>query len=183
MATDADLQTVMNRFLPAYRAEHGLTSREAAVCHHIQSCRTAALGGVELHCGACDYQAPWYCACRDRHCPKCQWRATQAWCARQGAAVLPVTMVLLLAVHVTLIRLQGVTELVDQGEGAGAGADPAVAEDRVEDLDEARAQGQRRRQRLGDGEQLLQPRLARARDRHGLQIEVGLQRHGRLQQA
>ncbi|MCB0058738.1 MAG: IS91 family transposase [Caldilineaceae bacterium] len=91
MATDADLQTVMNRFLPAYRAEHGLTSREAAVCHHIQSCRTAALGGVELHCGACDYQAPWYCACRDRHCPKCQWRATQAWCARQGAAVLPVT--------------------------------------------------------------------------------------------
>ena len=91
MGTDADLQTVMDRFLPAYRAAHGLTPREAAVCHHIQSCRTAALGGVELHCGACDYQVPWYCACRDRHCPKCQWRATQAWCARQGEAVLPVT--------------------------------------------------------------------------------------------
>ena len=30
-------------------------------------------------------------ACRDRHCPRCQQRASAAWCDRQRAAVLPVT--------------------------------------------------------------------------------------------
>lgn len=86
-----DLQTVLNRFLPGYRRHQGLRPREAEVCAHIRSCRTAALGGVELQCDHCDYHQPWYCACRDRHCPKCQWRATEAWSAKQCAAVLPVT--------------------------------------------------------------------------------------------
>ena len=36
------------------------------------------------------------------------------------AAVLPVTMVLLLAIHITIIRLQGVTELAFEGDGAEA---------------------------------------------------------------
>ena len=29
-------------------------------------------------------------ACRDRHCPRCQQRASRRWCERQQAAVLPV---------------------------------------------------------------------------------------------
>jgi hypothetical protein len=32
-----------------------------------------------------------YYACRDRHCPRCQRKASEAWCERQKAAVLPVT--------------------------------------------------------------------------------------------
>ena len=39
----------------------------------------------------CDYAQPWYHACRDRHCPKCQWRATEAWTDKQCQAVLPLT--------------------------------------------------------------------------------------------
>ena len=85
-----DLQTVMERFLAGYRRDHVLSPREAEVCRHIRVCRTEALGGVRLHCDRCDYEQPWYCACRDRHCPKCQWRASEAWTTRQRAAVLPV---------------------------------------------------------------------------------------------
>lgn len=44
-----------------------------------------------LHCDHCDYEQPWYQACGDRHCPKCQWRATDAWRAKQCQSVLPVT--------------------------------------------------------------------------------------------
>jgi hypothetical protein len=86
-----DLQTVMNRFLDKYRQEHVLSARQGEVIRHIQACRTEVLGGVQLHCDRCDYERPWYGACRDRHCPKCQWRATEAWAAKQRAQVLPVT--------------------------------------------------------------------------------------------
>ncbi len=87
----ADLQTVLNRCLAGYRQAHTLSPRQAEVVHHIRACRTEVLGGVRLHCDHCAHEQPWYNACRDRHCPKCQWRATQAWQARQQANVLPVT--------------------------------------------------------------------------------------------
>ena len=91
MNTKTDLQTVMQQFLPGYREHHPLSPRQAEVCAHIDVCRTEALGGMALHCDQCDYEQPWYHACRDRHCPKCQWRATQAWCDKQRLSVLPVT--------------------------------------------------------------------------------------------
>jgi len=91
MFPKSDLQTVIGQFLPRYRQTHTLSPRQAEVCNHIRACRTEALGGVHLCCDHCDYEQPWYCACGDRHCPKCQWRATQAWCDKQCTAVLPVT--------------------------------------------------------------------------------------------
>jgi hypothetical protein len=91
MKTKSDLQTVMHEFLPGYCETHSVSPRQREVCTHIHACRTEALGGVELHCDHCDYAQPWYHACRDRHCPKCQWRATEAWCNKQCQAVLPVT--------------------------------------------------------------------------------------------
>ena len=39
----------------------------------------------------CDYHRPQYHSCRDRHCPQCQYQASQAWCERQIQSVLPVT--------------------------------------------------------------------------------------------
>ncbi len=47
-------------------------ARRRQVCLHISQCRTPALGGLQLHCDHCEYAAPLYHACRDRHCPKCQ---------------------------------------------------------------------------------------------------------------
>ncbi len=91
MKPKTDLQTVMDEFLPGYAKTHRLSVRELEICTGIRTCRTEALGGVELHCDHCDYAQLWYHACRDRHCPKCQFRATEAWCEAQCQAVLPVT--------------------------------------------------------------------------------------------
>jgi hypothetical protein len=91
MNRKSDLQTVMRQFLPGYRKQHPLTPRQAEVCDHIGICRSDILGGVQLQCDHCEHEQPWYQACRDRHCPKCQWRATAAWCDKQSQSVLPVT--------------------------------------------------------------------------------------------
>jgi hypothetical protein len=91
MSPKSDLQTVLRQYLARYRETHTLSPRQAEVCNHLGACRTEVLGGVQLHCEYCDYEQPWYAACGDRHCPKCQWRATQAWCEKQCRAVLPVT--------------------------------------------------------------------------------------------
>jgi hypothetical protein len=85
------LQSLMNQALPAYQNTHRLSSQQHKVCHHIQQCRTPALGGLQLHCDQCSHQRPYYHACRDRHCPKCQRQASEQWCERQQENVLPVS--------------------------------------------------------------------------------------------
>lgn len=92
-AGGTDLQTVLAGFLPAYRESRSLHPRQRQVCAHIGTCRTPALGGQRLRCESerCDYERVRYHACRDRHCPKCQGRASAKWCERQLARVLPVT--------------------------------------------------------------------------------------------
>ena len=90
MDRKSDLQSVIHQFLSGYREQHALSPRQAEVCAHIGACRTESLGGVQLHCDHCDYEQPWYRACGDRHCPKCQWRTTGAWCDKQCQSVLPV---------------------------------------------------------------------------------------------
>jgi hypothetical protein len=85
------LQAVMSRCLDDYRHVHPLSGRQRQVCRHVLSCRTAALGGFALECDRCHDPVRLYHACRDRHCPRCQRRASEAWCERERAAVLPVT--------------------------------------------------------------------------------------------
>jgi hypothetical protein len=91
-AGGTDLQTVLATFLPRYLESRALHPRQRQVCAHIGTCRTPALGGQRLRCESaqCDYEIPRYHSCRDRHCPKCQGRASAKWCERQLARVLPV---------------------------------------------------------------------------------------------
>jgi hypothetical protein len=91
MSERTSLQAVMSRCLNPYRDAHPLSGRQWKVCRHVQSCRTAALGGFALECDQCQDPVRLYHACRDRHCPRCQRRASEAWCERERAAVLPVT--------------------------------------------------------------------------------------------
>src|SRR5213075_2796481 len=56
----------------------------------IEICRTAALGGHVERCNDCSHTRIAYNSCRNRHCPKCQWRAAQAWLAAREAELLPV---------------------------------------------------------------------------------------------
>ncbi len=89
--TNPSLQQVMRESLDQYHQNHRLTPRQWQVCRHVLDCRTEALGGYQLDCDQCGQTQPHYFACRDRHCPRCQRRASLDWCERQRAAVLPVT--------------------------------------------------------------------------------------------
>lgn len=91
MAESATLQTVMAGYLDGFSKNHRLSAHQWQVCHHVLDCRTAALGGMQLLCDHCADTPVWYHACRDRHCPRCQRKASDDWCARQQAAVVPVT--------------------------------------------------------------------------------------------
>jgi putative transposase/transposase-like zinc-binding protein len=56
----------------------------------IEICRTAALGGHVERCEDCAHTRIAYNSCRNRHCPKCQWRTAQAWLEARRAELLPV---------------------------------------------------------------------------------------------
>jgi hypothetical protein len=88
---EPSLQAVMAACLDGHADTHRLSPRQWQVCRHIVDCRTAALGGLHLACDTCGAEVPAFHSCRDRHCPRCQRRASLDWCERQRAAVLPVT--------------------------------------------------------------------------------------------
>jgi hypothetical protein len=56
----------------------------------IEACRTAEMGGHVARCDNCDHLAVSYNSCRNRHCPKRQGAAAQAWLADRQADLLPV---------------------------------------------------------------------------------------------
>src|SRR5436305_7565723 len=57
----------------------------------VELCRTAALGGHVERCQDCAHTRVAYNSCRNRHCPKCQWAAAQAWLDAREAEPLPVS--------------------------------------------------------------------------------------------
>jgi hypothetical protein len=56
---------------------------------HIQTCRTAALGGHVEQCNKCGFEKIAYNSCRDRHCPKCQTMTKERWLNDRKAELLP----------------------------------------------------------------------------------------------
>src|SRR4051794_3122425 len=56
----------------------------------VELCRTAELGGHVEQCADCAHTRIAYNSYRNRHCPKCQWTAAQAWLAAREAELLPV---------------------------------------------------------------------------------------------
>jgi hypothetical protein len=77
---------------PAWRrAQAGhLSLGQLKAMSAIERCRTAALGGHVARCEKCDHIHITYNSCRNRHCPKCQGAAAQAWLADREAELLPV---------------------------------------------------------------------------------------------
>jgi hypothetical protein len=84
------LAEVLRRHGPAYLAAHPLSVAKAKVWRAILACRTAALGGHVQTCDACGTTRHVYHSCRNRHCPRCQTRAKEAWLAARQREVLPV---------------------------------------------------------------------------------------------
>src|SRR5262245_27888979 len=68
-----------------------LSTGQRRVMTAIEICRTAALGGHVERCDDCSHTRIAYNSCRNRHCPKCQWRAAEAWLKARRAELLPVS--------------------------------------------------------------------------------------------
>ena len=76
------------RWRAANEAHLSLTQRRVMTA--IEICRTAALGGHVERCEDCAHMRVAYNSCRNRHCPKCQWRAAERWMAAREAELLPI---------------------------------------------------------------------------------------------
>jgi hypothetical protein len=87
-----EVADIFRRHGAAWRAanEAHLSLAQRRVMTAIEVCRTAALGGHVERCEDCAHTRIAYNSCRNRHCPKCQWRAAQAWLAAREAELLPV---------------------------------------------------------------------------------------------
>lgn len=83
---------IFRRYGEAWRVENAsrLSSGQRRVMTAIENCRTAALGGHVERCDDCSHMRIAYNSCRNRHCPKCQWRAAEAWLEARQAELLPV---------------------------------------------------------------------------------------------
>ncbi|MBM3552623.1 MAG: IS91 family transposase [Alphaproteobacteria bacterium] len=87
-----EVADVFRRHSARWRAanEAHLSLAQRRVMTAIELCRTAALGGHVERCEDCAHTRVAYNSCRNRHCPKCQWRAAERWMAAQQAELLPV---------------------------------------------------------------------------------------------
>ena len=84
-----EVADIIRRYLEAYQQKHRLPQEQIKVLRHIQSCRTAKLGGHVERCDHCGFEKIAYNSCRDRHCPKCQTLAKERWLNDRKAELLP----------------------------------------------------------------------------------------------
>jgi hypothetical protein len=98
----------------------------------IESCRTAALGGHVERCDDCAHTRIAYNSCRNRHCPKCQWMAAQAWLEARRAELLPVPyfhVVFTLPAKIGAIAYQNKAKIYGLLFSAAAGTLTTIAAD------------------------------------------------------
>lgn len=90
--SNLEVADIFRRYGDAWRTENAdrLSSGQRRVMTAIEICRTAALGGHVERCEDCAHTRIAYNSCRNRHCPKCQWRAAEAWLEAREAELLPV---------------------------------------------------------------------------------------------
>lgn len=87
-----EVADVFRRFGEAWRVANAghLSAGQRRVMTAIEICRTAALGGHVERCDHCAHMRVAFNSCRNRHCPKCQWRAAESWLEARKAELLPV---------------------------------------------------------------------------------------------
>jgi hypothetical protein len=87
-----EVADVFRRHGEAWRAGNTghMSHGQLRVMSAIEACRTATLGGHVERCEDCAHTRIAYNSCRNRHCPKCQWTAAQAWLEAREAELLPV---------------------------------------------------------------------------------------------
>ncbi|MFO1294186.1 MAG: IS91 family transposase [Rubrivivax sp.] len=86
----ASLAEVLLRFGRSCLARHALGSACARAWRAIVACRTPLLGGQLWRCEDCGNEQWRWHSCRNRHCPRCQKPAQDAWRRARGAELLAV---------------------------------------------------------------------------------------------
>jgi len=84
-----ELGSIFRLYGEDYRQSNPLSYEQAKVMHHIEICRTAALGGHVQQCDQCGWERISYNSCRDRHCPKCQTFVKERWLNDRKSELLP----------------------------------------------------------------------------------------------
>jgi len=84
-----EVADVLRRYGAKYRSTHPVSYKQSKVMHHIQTCRSAQLGGHVQQCSQCGFEQIAYNSCRDRHCPKCQSMVKEQWLNDRRAELLP----------------------------------------------------------------------------------------------
>ena len=85
-----ELADIVRAYGDGYARTHRLTPVQHRALRAIAACRTAALGGHQDTCDHCGATRITYNSCRNRHCPKCQAGAREAWLAARQAELLPI---------------------------------------------------------------------------------------------
>src|SRR5476651_323853 len=85
-----EVADIFRRHGEAWRAGNTghVSHGQLRVMSAIEACRTATLGGHVERCEDCAHTRVAYNSCRNRHCPKCQWTAAQAWLEAREAELL-----------------------------------------------------------------------------------------------
>jgi len=87
-----EIADIFRRHGEAWRAANAdhLNLAQRRVMTAIEICRTVALGGHVERCQDCAHTRIAYNSCRNRTCPKCQWRTAAGWLAAREAELLAV---------------------------------------------------------------------------------------------
>ncbi len=113
-----EVADIFRRYGGAFRERGGdsLGTPQRRVMSAIERCRTAALGGQVEQCDRCGHRRLCYRSCRNRHCPKCQGSARDAWVASRRAELLDCEyhhVVFTLPAEIAAIALQNQRALYD----------------------------------------------------------------------
>jgi hypothetical protein len=85
-----EVADIVHRFGDELIETRVLNNEQRRALRAIGLCRTALLGGHVDVCPDCGHRRPAYNSCRNRHCPKCQWLASQRWLDSRVERMLPV---------------------------------------------------------------------------------------------
>lgn len=86
----ADLQAIVNQFGGRLAGTRRLHRTQRKALWSIAHCRTPVMGGHVDRCADCEFVRYQFHSCRNRHCPQCQSRKSDAWRQARIQELLPV---------------------------------------------------------------------------------------------
>jgi putative transposase/transposase-like zinc-binding protein len=86
----ADLGEIVRTVGPRYLKARPATPFQRKALRAIARCRTDAMEAVRAICSACGVEHLVFRSCRNRHCPRCQAKAREAWLRKREGELLRV---------------------------------------------------------------------------------------------